>query len=114
MYRTSTQEHVGDDRPAPLLSVVVPIFNEEEALPLTVQRLRPILDGLDVEYEVVGVDDGSTDATPQLMVALRRVWMVVGLVEPEWSRLCFSQWPHRPGSSKTSYNGRNKGNRSTA
>ncbi|MFB7126910.1 MULTISPECIES: glycosyltransferase family 2 protein [unclassified Kitasatospora] len=59
---------------APLLSVVMPIYNEQEALPLTVERLRPILDGLDVAYEVVGVDDGSTDVTPVLMQKIRQDW----------------------------------------
>ncbi|MBO1413409.1 glycosyltransferase family 2 protein [Streptomyces sp. FH025] len=59
---------------APLLSIVMPIYNEQEALPLTVERLRPILDGLDVTYEVVGVDDGSTDVTPVLMQKIRQDW----------------------------------------
>ncbi|MBD0676747.1 glycosyltransferase family 2 protein [Kitasatospora sp. NPDC091335] len=59
---------------APLLSVVMPIYNEQEALPLTVERLRPILDGLGVAYEVVGVDDGSTDVTPVLMQKIRQDW----------------------------------------
>ncbi|MFF3007677.1 glycosyltransferase family 2 protein [Kitasatospora sp. NPDC057940] len=59
---------------APLLSVVMPIYNEQEALPLTVERLRPILDGLGVDYEVVGVDDGSTDATPVVLQKVRQDW----------------------------------------
>ncbi|GAA2841466.1 glycosyltransferase family 2 protein [Kitasatospora sp. CM 4170] len=59
---------------APQLSIVMPIYNEQEALPLTVERLRPILDGLGVTYEVVGVDDGSTDATPVLMQKIRQDW----------------------------------------
>ncbi|MED7951748.1 MULTISPECIES: glycosyltransferase family 2 protein [unclassified Streptomyces] len=59
---------------APQLSVVMPIYNEQEALPLTVERLRPILDALDVTYEVVGVDDGSTDVTPVLMQKIRQDW----------------------------------------
>ncbi|MFJ2186759.1 glycosyltransferase family 2 protein [Kitasatospora sp. NPDC087861] len=59
---------------APQLSVVMPIYNEQEALPLTVERLRPILDGLGIDYEVVGVDDGSTDATPVLMQKIRQDW----------------------------------------
>ncbi|MFD7576902.1 glycosyltransferase family 2 protein [Kitasatospora sp. NPDC059817] len=59
---------------APLLSVVMPIYNEQEALPLTVERLRPILDGLAVDYEVVGVDDGSTDATPVVLQKVRQDW----------------------------------------
>ncbi|MER5350408.1 glycosyltransferase family 2 protein [Kitasatospora sp. NPDC002551] len=63
----------GDSAP-PLLSVVIPIYNEQEALPLTVQRLRPILDGLSVTYEVVGIDDGSTDATPAIMQKIHQDW----------------------------------------
>ncbi|MFF2043937.1 glycosyltransferase family 2 protein [Kitasatospora sp. NPDC058170] len=59
---------------APRLSVVMPIYNEQEALPLTASRLRPILDGLGIDYEVVGVDDGSTDATPVIMQKLRQDW----------------------------------------
>ncbi|MFF2142612.1 glycosyltransferase family 2 protein [Kitasatospora sp. NPDC058190] len=69
---------------APQLSVVMPIYNEQEALPLTVERLRPILDGLGVDYEVVGVDDGSTDATPVLMQKIRQDW-------PEFRIIRFSR-----------------------
>jgi dolichol-phosphate mannosyltransferase len=50
------------------------MFNEEEALPALAERLRPALDGLDVTYEVVAVDDGSQDETPQQLVAMRRTW----------------------------------------
>ncbi|MFJ4776162.1 glycosyltransferase family 2 protein [Streptomyces sp. NPDC088762] len=56
------------------LSVVVPIFNEEEALPALAARLRPILEGCREPYEVVAVDDGSTDGTPGLLEDLHTVW----------------------------------------
>ena len=52
---------------APLVSVVIPMFNEVEVLPLFVERLRPVLDGLGEPYEVVAVDDGSTQ--PRKMAA---------------------------------------------
>jgi glycosyltransferase involved in cell wall biosynthesis len=45
------------------LSVIVPGLNEERAIPALVERLRPVLDGLDLDWEAVFVDDGSTDAT---------------------------------------------------
>ena len=61
-------------QPEPTLSVVVPMFNEESVLPLFVERLRPVLDGLDEPYEVVAVDDGSVDATPVILAGLRRRW----------------------------------------
>ena len=56
------------------LSIVIPMFNEEAVLPLLVERLRPLADGLGASYEVVAVDDGSSDATPVLLERLRRDW----------------------------------------
>jgi dolichol-phosphate mannosyltransferase len=58
----------------PTLSVVIPMFNEEEVIGLLVKRLRPVLDGLGEPYEVVAVDDGSSDSTPAQLLALRRSW----------------------------------------
>ncbi|WP_033818307.1 glycosyltransferase family 2 protein [Kitasatospora sp. MBT63] len=60
--------------PAVTLSVVVPMFNEQEALPALVERLRPVLDGIGVRYEVVAVDDGSSDKTPALLRDARAAW----------------------------------------
>ncbi|WP_243420859.1 glycosyltransferase family 2 protein [Micromonospora globispora] len=61
-------------RPEPALSVVVPMFNEESVLPLLVERLRGVLDGLGEAYEVVAVDDGSTDGTAARLTTVRGDW----------------------------------------
>jgi glycosyltransferase involved in cell wall biosynthesis len=58
----------------PRLSVVIPMFNEHEVLPLLQGRLRPVLDGLGVDYEVVAVDDGSTDSTFAMLESMARSW----------------------------------------
>jgi dolichol-phosphate mannosyltransferase len=50
------------------------MYNEEAVLPLLVERLRPVLDGMDTTYEVVAVDDGSFDATPLVLAGLARLW----------------------------------------
>jgi glycosyltransferase involved in cell wall biosynthesis len=47
----------------PVLSVVVPMHNEAGNVDAFFHRLLPALDGLGIAYEVVCVDDGSTDAT---------------------------------------------------
>jgi dolichol-phosphate mannosyltransferase len=60
--------------PTPRLSLVIPAYDEEAALPLLVDRLRPVLDKLNEPYEVVVVDDGSQDATPVLLQRYRREW----------------------------------------
>ena len=58
----------------PVLSVVIPMYNEEDVLPLLVDRLRPVLEQLDATYEVLAVDDGSTDLTPAILQRMHREW----------------------------------------
>ena len=49
----------------PQLSVVVPMYNEEPNLPELHTRLTKVLARLDTPCEIIYVDDGSTDGTPQ-------------------------------------------------
>jgi len=52
------------DTDQPTLSVIVPCFNEAEAIPALIEALTPILDGIDEgRCEVLAIDDGSRDAT---------------------------------------------------
>jgi dolichol-phosphate mannosyltransferase len=62
------------DQRAPALSVVIPMYNEQDVLPLLAARLRPVLDALGEPYEVVAVDDGSTDGTLAIIDGLRGEW----------------------------------------
>lgn len=52
---------------SPELSVVVPLHNEEEGCAAFFEHLLPILEGVTPDYEVICVDDGSTDRTRQLV-----------------------------------------------
>jgi glycosyltransferase involved in cell wall biosynthesis len=45
------------------LSVVLPIYNEEENIPLLAQELLPVLESLSHSFEVICVDDGSSDGS---------------------------------------------------
>jgi glycosyltransferase involved in cell wall biosynthesis len=53
----------GEETGAPELSVVVPIYNEEGSVGPLCEAIRAALDPAAASYEVVLVDDGSTDAT---------------------------------------------------
>ncbi len=50
-----------------MLSVVIPVYNEEAGLPALFERLYPALDALRVPYEVVFVNDGSRDRSAALL-----------------------------------------------
>lgn len=51
----------------PMVSVVIPVYNEEPGLQGLFDRLYPALDRLQVSYEVVLVDDGSRDRSAALL-----------------------------------------------
>jgi undecaprenyl-phosphate 4-deoxy-4-formamido-L-arabinose transferase len=51
----------------PLLSIVIPVFNEEAGLPALFARLYPALDELGAPYEVIFVNDGSRDRSAALL-----------------------------------------------
>lgn len=53
--------------PNPLLSVVIPVYNEEAGLASLFARLYPALDRLGVAYEVIFTNDGSTDRSAALL-----------------------------------------------
>ena len=54
-----------------MLSVVIPVYNEEAVLPALFARLYPALDALGTTYEVIFVNDGSRDRSAAL---LREQW----------------------------------------
>ena len=62
----------GDGAAIPDVSVVVPVFNEEEGLAELQRRIDAALAAVDSGYEVVYVDDGSVDASAALLEALAR------------------------------------------
>ena len=53
-----------------MLSVVIPAYNEEENVPILYEKLKKVLDSLGEDYEIIFVDDGSTDGTYQRLKQL--------------------------------------------
>ena len=49
------------------ISIVIPVFNEEKNIKLLHTELKQVLDDLGKDYEIVFVDDGSTDKTYHLL-----------------------------------------------
>jgi dolichol-phosphate mannosyltransferase len=55
-----------------VLSVVVPVFNEEQVLNELYRRTSAVLDDLGEPWELILVDDGSTDDSAEVIAALNR------------------------------------------
>lgn len=58
--------------PFPYLSVVIPVFNEEDNLKPLTDELVDVLTTLNKAYEVLFIDDGSTDNSFQVLKALQQ------------------------------------------
>jgi glycosyltransferase involved in cell wall biosynthesis len=56
----------------PALSIVVPLFNEEENVPMLIQRIETALSSFTNQYEVIAVDDGSTDGTFERLYSIKK------------------------------------------
>lgn len=63
---------MGSDRSRELLTVVVTTLNEEHNIAATVEDLYSVIPELDLDVDVLLIDDGSRDRTPELMEELCR------------------------------------------
>ena len=72
------------DIPLPEISVLIPFFNEEEAAPGLLRELRTTMDVQGVPYEVLLMDDGSSDSTMEVLKQAAADWPVARV-------FCFAQ-----------------------
>ena len=71
-----------NDLERPALSIVIPIFNEEDNVAILAAEIRQALDPHGISYEVIAVDDGSTDASWSRLESVRTAdprWILVAL-----------------------------------
>jgi len=64
-----------------VLTVIVPFFNEAQVLPELYKRLSAVLNGLRLQYEILFVDDGSSDGTSDLVSAWQTVDSQISLLK---------------------------------
>ena len=57
----------------PALSVIIPVYNEEDVLQALFDRLYPALDAMGEPYEIIFVNDGSRDRSSQMLAAQFRL-----------------------------------------
>jgi glycosyltransferase involved in cell wall biosynthesis len=59
------------------VSVVIPVWNEEEGVAPLMERLRPLADASALPWQIVFVNDGSSDRTEDRLLAALETW-------PDW------------------------------
>lgn len=52
---------------SPAFSLVIPVYNEEKSIAATLKNLRHVLELANCEYEIIVVNDGSTDGTSDIL-----------------------------------------------
>lgn len=62
------------------ISIVVPVYNEEENLPILIQQLADVLRGLGKFYEMVFVDDGSKDRSREIIKEMAKQYPQIRLL----------------------------------
>ena len=70
--RQHNQQRPQPQQQWPDLSVIVPLYNEEESLRELHQQLNSVLRRMNIKYELLFVDDGSTDRSFQVLRDLKR------------------------------------------
>ena len=72
MDEDTQDQREGAREECPAISVVIPIYNEEEALPHLYEALKSALERLDRSWEVLLVNDGSADDSRARMDEIAR------------------------------------------
>jgi dolichol-phosphate mannosyltransferase len=79
---------------SPEVSIVVPFFNEELMADLAIRKISEVMINVDRTYEIIAVDDGSTDATVDILRDLINEFKTLRLI-------CFYRnWGHMAALSE--------------
>lgn len=63
------------------LSVVIPLYNEQANIPILYSRLKAVLDRIGLAYEILLVDDGSSDGTFSVLRSLMEVDETIKIIK---------------------------------
>lgn len=56
-----------------IISIIIPMYNEEESLPMLYERLMKVLNNIKYDYEILFVNDGSGDKSLDIVKGFNRI-----------------------------------------
>ncbi len=62
------------------ISIICPLYNEEEMVPVFLRRLVAVLEGLQKSFEIICVNDGSTDKTLPALLAAKKEYTQLRII----------------------------------
>lgn len=70
MNSKNKSDSINGENHTPFISFVIPVYNEFESLPELYRRLKLLVDNIDKSYEIIFVDDGSSDNSVEVIKGL--------------------------------------------
>ena len=56
----------------PSIDIIVPVFNEQDVIPLFEKRITQVMQSCDVQWRVLFIDDGSSDDSLAMMKSIHQ------------------------------------------
>ncbi len=50
-----------------MISIIIPVYNEQDSVAATIERIKKVMKGEKHQYEIIAVNDGSTDKTEKIL-----------------------------------------------
>ena len=72
---------MASDPASPVLSVIIPCYNEGENVPILFGRLVPVLEGLGASFEIICINDGSSDDTLERLVEVQKTLPALRVID---------------------------------
>ncbi|MCD6093576.1 MAG: glycosyltransferase family 2 protein [Candidatus Omnitrophica bacterium] len=63
-----------------MISVIIPVFNEQESLKILQKKLHKVMARICSEYEIIYVDDGSTDYSLKVLKEIKRDYPLIKVI----------------------------------
>ena len=59
------------------ISIIIPVYNEEDSIEESIKKVKDTMKGIDYEYEIIVINDGSTDNSQKILENIRDIKLII-------------------------------------